>query len=139
MHEDVVHLHEGEDHVEDWVDAGEDVPGATLTWDFKEMDKLCHMMAPLIKKFLVCHATLGSFCVFSSPGQQKAAKSIKVAQCTLLLFAYLFDLFDNFDEHRRRIYCKHCRDTVPRAGILSYGNAGYGGRITGFPLSPPFP
>ena len=84
MHEEVVHLHEGEDHVEDWVDAGEDVPGATLTWDFKEMDKLCHMMAPLIKKFLVCHATLGSFCVFSSPGQQKAAKSIKVAHCCSL-------------------------------------------------------
>ena len=28
MHEEVVHLHEGEDHVEDWVDAREDVPGA---------------------------------------------------------------------------------------------------------------
>ena len=26
VHEDVVHLHEGEDHVEDRVDAGEDVP-----------------------------------------------------------------------------------------------------------------
>ena len=28
VHEEVVHLHEGEDHVEDRVDAGEDVPGA---------------------------------------------------------------------------------------------------------------
>ena len=26
VHEEVVHLHEGEDHVEDRVDAGEDVP-----------------------------------------------------------------------------------------------------------------
>ena len=28
VHEEVVHLHEGEDHVEDRVDAGEDVPRA---------------------------------------------------------------------------------------------------------------
>ena len=36
VHEEVVHLHEGEDHVEDWVDAREDVPGAAAHRNLKD-------------------------------------------------------------------------------------------------------
>ena len=36
VHEEVVHLNEGEDHVEDGVDAGEDVPGAAAHRNLKD-------------------------------------------------------------------------------------------------------
>ena len=36
VHEEVVHLHEGEDHVEDRVDAREDVPGAAAHGNLKD-------------------------------------------------------------------------------------------------------
>ena len=37
VHEEVVHLHEGEDHVEDRVDAREDMPGAAAHWHLKDL------------------------------------------------------------------------------------------------------
>ncbi len=40
VHEEEVHLHEGEDHVEDRVDAREQVPGAALLRNLKEVDEL---------------------------------------------------------------------------------------------------
>ena len=39
VHEEIVHLHEGEDHMEDWVDAREDVPGAAAHGHLKELWK----------------------------------------------------------------------------------------------------
>ena len=39
VHEEIVHLHEGEDHVEDRVDAREDVPGAAAHGHLKELWK----------------------------------------------------------------------------------------------------
>ena len=37
VHEEIVHLHEGEDHVEDRVDAREDVPGAAAHGHLKDL------------------------------------------------------------------------------------------------------
>ena len=41
VHEEVVHLHEGEDHVEDRVDSREDVPGAAAHRNLKEYYGIC--------------------------------------------------------------------------------------------------
>ena len=40
VHEEEVHLHEGEDHVEDRVDAREQVPGAALLRNLEEVHEL---------------------------------------------------------------------------------------------------
>ena len=40
MHEDVVHLHEGKQHVQHRIDAKQNVPVFALRIDLEEMDKL---------------------------------------------------------------------------------------------------
>ena len=39
MHEDIVHLHEGEEHMEDGVDAEQDIPVLTLRVDLEEVNE----------------------------------------------------------------------------------------------------
>ena len=40
VHEEIVHLHEGEDHLQDGVDGGHNVPGAAVERSLEKMNKL---------------------------------------------------------------------------------------------------
>jgi hypothetical protein len=48
VHEEEVHLHEREDHVEDGVDAGEEVPVPTVLRYLEEVDKLCQQTQSIL-------------------------------------------------------------------------------------------
>lgn len=40
VHEDEVHLHEGENHLQKWIDAAQNLVTWRANWDFKERTEL---------------------------------------------------------------------------------------------------